>query len=81
MFLLILCVLVLSACSSRNAMYNSQSWPGITADGDTVYTANGNVIEAVKDAKPMLHPLPPLIIYQENGDLTNELKSVYHISE
>ena len=43
--------------------------------------ANLVLIEAVKDAKPMLHPLPPLIIYQENGDLTNELKSVYHISE
>lgn len=43
--------------------------------------ANLVLIEAVKDAKPMLHPLSPLIIYQENGDLTNELKSVYHISE
>ena len=37
------------------------------------------LVEAVKDAKPMLHPMPPLIIYQENGDLTNELKSVYHV--
>ena len=43
--------------------------------------ANLVLIEAVKDAKPMIHPLPPLIIYQENGDLTNELKSVYHIQE
>ena len=34
-------------------MYNSQSWPGITADGDTVYTANGNVIEAVKDGSKL----------------------------
>ena len=41
--------------------------------------ANLVLIEAVKDAKPMLHPLPPMIVYQENGDLTNELKSVYHI--
>ncbi len=49
LFLLMLCMLALSACSSRNAMNNSQSWPGITADGDTVYTANGTVIEAVKD--------------------------------
>ena len=39
------------------------------------------LIEAVKDAKPMIHPLPPMIIYQEDGTLTNELKSVYHISE
>lgn len=49
LFLLMLCVLVLSACSSRSAMYNNQSWPGITADGDTVYSANGGLIEAVKD--------------------------------
>lgn len=43
--------------------------------------ANLVLIEAVKDARPTLHPLPPLIVYQENGDLTTELKSVYHISE
>lgn len=43
--------------------------------------ANLVLVEAVKDAKPTLHPLPPLIIYQKNGDLTNELKSVYHIQE
>ena len=43
--------------------------------------ANLVLIEAVKDAKPMIHPLPPMIIYQEDGTLTNELKSVYHISE
>ena len=43
--------------------------------------ANLILIEAVKDAKPMIHPLPPLIIYKENGDLTSELKSIYHIKE
>ena len=43
--------------------------------------ANLVLIEAVKDAKQMLHPMPPLIIYEKNGDLTSELKSVYHISE
>ena len=37
------------------------------------------LIEAVKDARPMLHPLPPLVIYQKNGDLTNRLKSIYHL--
>ena len=37
------------------------------------------LIEAVKDAKPTLHPMPPLIIYNEDGSLTNNLKSVYHI--
>ena len=43
--------------------------------------ANLVLIEAVKDAKPTLHPLPPLIIYNPDGSLTNELKSVYHIKE
>lgn len=38
------------------------------------------LIEAVKDAKPTLHPLPPLILYQKDGNLTNELKSIYHIN-
>ncbi len=41
--------------------------------------ANLVLIEAVKDAKPMLHPMPPLIIYNRDGSLTNELKSVYHM--
>ena len=41
--------------------------------------ANLVLIEAVKDAKPMLHPMPPMIIYNRDGSLTNELKSVYHI--
>ena len=41
--------------------------------------ANLVLLEAVKDAKPTLHPMRPMIIYEQNGDLTNELKSVYHI--
>ena len=41
--------------------------------------ANLVLIEAVKDARPTLHPLPPLIIYEKDGFLTSELKSVYHI--
>ena len=41
--------------------------------------ANLVLIEAVKDAKPMLHPMAPLIIHEKDGTLTNELKSVYHI--
>ena len=41
--------------------------------------ANLILIEAVKDAKPMLHPMSPLIIYKADGTLTNELKSVYHM--
>ena len=43
--------------------------------------ANLVLIEAVKDAKPMLHPMDPLIIYEKNRDLTNRLKSVYHINQ
>lgn len=41
--------------------------------------ANLVLIEAVKDARPTLHPMKPLIIYQQDGSLTNELKSIYHI--
>ena len=41
--------------------------------------ANLILIEAVKDAKPMLQVLSPLIIYDKEQNLTNELKSVYHI--
>ena len=41
--------------------------------------ANLVLIEAIKDAKPSLHPMPPLIIYEKDGNLTKEIKSVYHI--
>ena len=43
--------------------------------------ANLVLIEAVKDAKPMLHPMNPLIIYTKDHSLTNRLKSVYNIQE
>ncbi|MBO7422093.1 MAG: methyltransferase [Oscillospiraceae bacterium] len=43
--------------------------------------ANLVLIEAVKDARPTLHPMKPLVIYEKEGDLTNELKSVYHLQE
>ena len=43
--------------------------------------ANLVLIESVKDAKQTLHPMPPLIVYEGNGLLTSELKSVYHIKE
>ncbi|MBQ3277967.1 MAG: methyltransferase [Clostridia bacterium] len=42
--------------------------------------ANLVLVEAVKDAKPGLHPMPPLIIRGQDGDLTNELKSIYHMN-
>ena len=41
--------------------------------------ANLVLIEAVKDARPTLHPMEPLIIYEKEGNLTKELKSVYHL--
>ena len=41
--------------------------------------ANLVLIEAVKDARPMLNPMDPLIIYTPDHHLTNRLKSVYHI--
>ena len=43
--------------------------------------ANLVLIEAVKDAKPTLHPMPPLIVYNQDGLLTNRLKSVYHMDQ
>ena len=43
--------------------------------------ANLVLIEAVKDARPSLHPMPPLIVFEADHVLTNKLKSVYHISE
>ena len=41
--------------------------------------ANLVLVEAVKDAKPMLHPEPPLIVYEADGSMTEELKRIYHI--
>jgi len=43
--------------------------------------ANLVLVEAVKDARPTLQPMPPLLIYDETGNLTKELKSVYHITD
>lgn len=42
--------------------------------------ANLVLIEAMKDAKPMLHPEPPLIVYEADGSMTAELKRIYHLS-
>lgn len=39
--------------------------------------ANLVLIEALKDAKPMLHPEPPLIVYEENGTMTAQLQKIY----
>lgn len=43
--------------------------------------ANLVLIEAMKDAKPMLHPEPPLIVYQADGAMTGELKRIYHLTD
>ena len=43
--------------------------------------ANLVLIEAMKDAKPMLHPEPPLIVYEKEGCMTAELKRIYHIKD
>lgn len=42
--------------------------------------ANLVLIEAMKDAKPMLHPQPPLIVYNADGTMTDELKKIYHMA-
>lgn len=43
--------------------------------------ANLVLIEAMKDTKPMLHPEPPLIVYRQDGSMTDELKRIYHITD
>lgn len=43
--------------------------------------ANLVLIEAMKDAKPMLHPEPPLIVYEKDGSMTVELKRIYHLTD
>ena len=43
--------------------------------------ANLVMIEGVKDARPLLHPMKPLVIFDEHQGLTNELKSIYHMEE
>ncbi len=44
-------------------------------------SANLVLIEAMKDARPMLHPEPPLVIYQDDGRETPELRRIYHLEE
>lgn len=43
--------------------------------------ANLVLIEAMKDAKPMLHPELPLIVYEPDGSMTAELRRIYHITD
>jgi tRNA1Val (adenine37-N6)-methyltransferase len=37
------------------------------------------LIEGVMGAKPMLHPLPPLVIHEAGGGYTAELRKIYHM--
>ena len=48
---------------------------------DLRHPASLVLMEAAKDAKPLLQPMPPLIVHTDAGDLTNELKSIYHMTE
>ena len=43
--------------------------------------ANLALVEAVKDARPMLQPEPPLIVYEADGRMTPELRRIYHMEE
>lgn len=43
--------------------------------------ANLVLIEAMKDARAMLHPEPPLIVYEADGAMTPELRRIYHITD
>ena len=43
--------------------------------------ANLVLVEAVKDARPTLQPMPPLVVYDEAGNLTKELKAGDHIAD
>lgn len=42
--------------------------------------ANLVLIEGVKDAKPLLQPEPPMIVYEADGSMTAELRRIYHMA-
>lgn len=42
--------------------------------------ASLSLIEAVKSAKPTLHPEPPLILMNDDGQMTEELRRIYHLA-
>lgn len=39
--------------------------------------ANLVLVEGQKDARPMLHPMPPLIVYEQDGSPTMTLRQIY----
>ena len=46
---------------------------------DAFHPANIVLLEAVKGAKPRLHPMSPLLIYEPDGNMTKEMKNIYHL--
>ena len=38
------------------------------------------MIEAMKNAKPQLHWMPPLVVYHADGTETDEIKRIYHLA-
>ena len=46
---------------------------------DSSHGANLVLMEAVKDARPLLQPLPPLIVRAEDGSLTEEMRKIYRM--
>ncbi|WP_270182929.1 tRNA1(Val) (adenine(37)-N6)-methyltransferase [Alkalihalobacillus sp. CinArs1] len=40
--------------------------------------ANILLIEGIKDGKPDLKVLPPFVVYEDNGNYTNEMKELYN---
>ncbi|MNJ57037.1 hypothetical protein D3C77_526120 [compost metagenome] len=43
--------------------------------------ANMVLIEAHRDGKPDIRVLPPLIVYQDNGEYSKEIYDIYYRSE
>lgn len=39
------------------------------------------LVEAVRDAKPLLHPMPPLILYEQPGVMTREVREIYQLGD
>ncbi len=42
--------------------------------------ANLVLLEGVRDARPSLHTEPPLIVYGPDGQMTEELRTIYHMT-
>ena len=36
------------------------------------------LVEAVRSGKPMLKVMPPLVIYKDNGEYTDEIVDIYY---